>query len=125
MESYVNILGESHRQTFFVRLHPKFFSWDLGPYYFGMLPTYTSHEVYIDDKQIDWFEEVARIHPAADGWKVFEFSHAPPMVMEYGTLQRDLQHFKRLCFIREVDGLRVLQENHVINRCCFAESLRW
>ena len=68
-----------------------------------MLPTYTSHEVYIDDKQIDWFEEVARTHPAADGWKIFVFSHAPPMVMTYGTLVRDLQHFKRLCFIREVD----------------------
>ena len=35
--------------------------------------------------------------PASDGWRVFVFSHAPPM----GS------------------GLRVLQENHVVNGCCW------
>ena len=58
---------------------------------------YTSHEVYIDDAQIEWFEKTIRECPAADGWKVFVFSHAPPM----GS------------------GLRVLQENHVVNGCCW------
>lgn len=55
--------------------------------------TYTSHEVIIDKEQIDWFEDLCKTHPANDGWKLFVFSHAPP----------------------NGSGLRVLQENHVIN----------
>ena len=58
---------------------------------------YTSHEVTIDDEQLAWFEEVVSTHPAADGWKIFVFTHAPPI----GS------------------GLRVLQENHVVNGCCW------
>lgn len=58
---------------------------------------YTSHEVCIDDAQIKWFEEQCQTHKAEDGWKIFVFSHAPPM----GS------------------GLRVLQENHVVNGCCW------
>ena len=58
---------------------------------------YTSHEVYIDQAQVDWFEKTIKECPAEDGWKVFVFSHAPPM----GS------------------GLRVLQENHVVNGCCW------
>jgi hypothetical protein len=58
---------------------------------------YTSHEVYIDDAQVDWFEKVVNECPAEEGWKVFVFTHAPPM----GS------------------GLRVLQENHVVNGCCW------
>lgn len=58
---------------------------------------YTSHEVIIDCEQILWFEELLQQHPAEDGWKVFVFSHAPP----------------------NGSGLRVLQENHVINGCCW------
>ena len=58
---------------------------------------YTSHEVYIDENQIKWFEEIIKQCPAEDGWRVFVFSHAPPM----GS------------------GLRVLQENHVVNGCCW------
>jgi len=58
---------------------------------------YTSHEVTIDQAQIDWFENLVQTHPAEDGWKVFVFTHAPP----------------------NGSGLRVLQENHVVNGCCW------
>eukprot|EP00538_Stauroneis_constricta_P004688 CAMPEP_0119547308 /NCGR_PEP_ID=MMETSP1352-20130426/1446_1 /TAXON_ID=265584 /ORGANISM="Stauroneis constricta, Strain CCMP1120" /LENGTH=449 /DNA_ID=CAMNT_0007592185 /DNA_START=136 /DNA_END=1481 /DNA_ORIENTATION=+ len=58
---------------------------------------YTSHEVIVDDAQIPWFEDFLNSHPADDGNKVFVFTHAPP----------------------NGSGLRVLQENHVINGCCW------
>jgi hypothetical protein len=58
---------------------------------------YTSHEVTIDQAQIDWFENLVQTHPAEEGWKVFVFTHAPP----------------------NGSGLRVLQENHVVNGCCW------
>ena len=58
---------------------------------------YTSHEVTIDDEQMEWFEQMLIDHPADDGWKIFVFSHAPP----------------------NGSGLRVLQENHVVNGCCW------
>ena len=58
---------------------------------------YTSHEVTIDDEQIAWFEETLKAHPSSEGWKIFVFTHAPP----------------------NGSGLRVLQENHVVNGCCW------
>lgn len=58
---------------------------------------YTSHEVYIDEPQIEWFENTIKQCPAEEGWRVLVFSHSPPM----GS------------------GLRVLQENHVVNGCCW------
>ena len=58
---------------------------------------YTSHEVTIDDDQMNWFEETLKTHPSSEGWKVFVFTHAPP----------------------NGSGLRVLQENHVVNGCCW------
>jgi len=58
---------------------------------------YTSHEVIIDNEQIAWFENLLKEKPAEEGWKIFVFSHAPP----------------------NGSGLRVLQENHVINGCCW------
>ena len=58
---------------------------------------YTSHEVTIDDEQLKWFEDVVSSHPSEEGWKIFVFTHAPPI----GS------------------GLRVLQENHVVNGCCW------
>ena len=58
---------------------------------------YTSHEVIVDKEQMDWFQNFLETHPADDGWKVFCFSHAPP----------------------NGSGLRVLQENHVVNGCCW------
>lgn len=58
---------------------------------------YTSHEVTIDAEQLGWFEQTVKDHPASDGWKIFVFTHAPP----------------------NGSGLRVLQENHVVNGCCW------
>merc|ERR1719201_1159900 len=58
---------------------------------------YTSHEVVVDLPQVAWFEETIKAHPASEGWKVFVFSHAPII----GS------------------GLRVLQECHVVNGCCW------
>lgn len=58
---------------------------------------YTSHEVIVDQQQIDWFENLLKEKPADDGWKIFVFTHAPP----------------------NGSGLRVLQENHVVNGCCW------
>lgn len=58
---------------------------------------YTSHEVTIDDEQMKWFEQTLVDHPSSDGWKIFIFTHAPP----------------------NGSGLRVLQENHVVNGCCW------
>eukprot|EP00980_Cylindrotheca_fusiformis_P018614 scaffold6175_cov86-Cylindrotheca_fusiformis.AAC.1 len=58
---------------------------------------YTSHEVIIDEEQIEWFENLLKDKPADDGWKIFVFSHAPP----------------------NGSGLRIIQENHVVNGCCW------
>jgi len=58
---------------------------------------YTSHEVFVDEAQLAWFENVINEHKAEDGWKIFCFSHAPII----GS------------------GLRVLQECHVVNGCCW------
>lgn len=58
---------------------------------------YTSHEVIIDQKQISWFEDLLQNHKAQDGWKIFVFTHAPP----------------------NGSGLRIIQENHVVNGCCW------
>ena len=37
---------------------------------------YTSHEVIIDQEQIDWFEDLLISKPADEGWKIFVFTHA-------------------------------------------------
>ena len=59
--------------------------------------TYTSHEVFVDAEQVKWFEELVASKPAEEGWSIFCFSHAPII----GS------------------GVRVLQENHVVNGCCW------
>jgi len=58
---------------------------------------YSSHEVHIDDQQLQWFEQIIKDHPNEDGWKIIVFSHAPIM----GS------------------GLRVLQNVHVVNGCAW------
>ncbi|CAM9228471.1 unnamed protein product [Phaeothamnion confervicola] len=58
---------------------------------------YSSHEVYVDDAQLEWFEDVLARHPEADGWRVLVFTHAPPM----GS------------------GLRVVQGVHIRNGCAW------
>lgn len=95
MEAYLRILG---KQTPYFRrdIADKVVLLGLGSTAFRTAQ-YTSHEVFIDEDQIKWFEDTVRQCPAEEGWKVFVFSHAPPM----GS------------------GLRVLQENHVINGCCW------
>lgn len=35
---------------------------------------YTSHEVTIDDEQIEWFEQTLKDHPSTEGWKIFVFT---------------------------------------------------
>mmetsp|Transcript_40249 Transcript_40249/g.61018 ORF Transcript_40249/g.61018 Transcript_40249/m.61018 type:complete len:599 (+) Transcript_40249:410-2206(+) len=58
---------------------------------------YSSHEVYIDDKQLEWFQQMVESHPNEDGWKLLVFSHAPIM----GS------------------GLRVLQDVHIKSGCAW------
>eukprot|EP00588_Corethron_pennatum_P008503 CAMPEP_0194265992 /NCGR_PEP_ID=MMETSP0169-20130528/1041_1 /TAXON_ID=218684 /ORGANISM="Corethron pennatum, Strain L29A3" /LENGTH=584 /DNA_ID=CAMNT_0039006573 /DNA_START=64 /DNA_END=1818 /DNA_ORIENTATION=- len=58
---------------------------------------FTSHEVTVDDAQLYWFENLLKEHPSSEGWRVMVFTHAPP----------------------NGSGLRVLQENHVVNGCCW------
>lgn len=58
---------------------------------------YTSHEVVVDEAQIQWFEDLVKSKPAEDGWRIFVFTHAPP----------------------NGSGLRIIQENHVVNGCCW------
>eukprot|EP01041_Mallomonas_annulata_P007494 gene7494-15334_t len=95
LEAYLRILGKPTPQ--FKRLiADKVMLVGLGSTLFRNA-IFTSHEVVIDDEQVAWFEETIKQCPADEGWKVFVFSHAPPM----GS------------------GLRVLQENHVVNGCCW------
>ena len=58
---------------------------------------YSSHEVHVDDSQIEWFQQMVESHSAEDGWKILVFSHAPIM----GS------------------GLRVLQNVHVTSGCAW------
>jgi hypothetical protein len=58
---------------------------------------YSSHEVHVDNTQIQWFLDQVRNHPESDGWKILVVSHAPIM----GS------------------GLRVLQNVHVTNGCAW------
>jgi len=55
---------------------------------------FTSHEVFVDEDQCRWFEALLEKHPAHN---IFVFTHAPIL----GS------------------GLRVLQECHVVNGCCW------
>jgi len=58
---------------------------------------YSSHEIHVDDDQIEWFRQMVESHPDSDGWKIMVFSHAPII----GS------------------GLRVLQSVHVTNGCAW------
>jgi hypothetical protein len=63
---------------------------------------YSSHEVFIDNEQLAWFEDICRRHPAEEGWRILVFTHAPPM----GS------------------GLRVLQDVHLRNACAWINHTR-
>jgi len=95
LEAYLRIMGKTTPQ-FCHQIAEKTLLVGLGSTAFRT-STYTSHEVSIDDAQIAWFEETIAAHPASDGWQVFVFSHAPIIGSK----------------------LRVLQENHVVNGCCW------
>jgi len=95
LEAYLRILGKKTPQ-FKHEIAEKTLVIGLGSTAFRTAK-YTSHEVSVDDEQIDWFEKTIAEHPAEDGWKIFVFSHAPII----GS------------------GLRVLQECHVVNGCCW------
>lgn len=58
---------------------------------------FSSHEVIIDDEQMNWLAQTIEAHPASEGWTILIFSHAPIM----GS------------------GLRVLQNVHVTNGCAW------
>jgi len=55
----------------------------------------SSHEVYIDDVQLRWFEQQLQMHPAKDGWRVLVFTHAPPMGSQVRAIQS--VHIKNGC----------------------------
>jgi len=95
LEAYLKFLGKETPQ-FCHEIAEKTLVVGLGSTAFRTA-TYTSHEVSIDKKQLDWFEKTIEEHPASEGWTVFCFSHAPII----GS------------------ALRVLQENHVVNGCCW------
>ena len=95
LEAYLNVLGKKTPQ-FCHEVAEKTLVVGLGSTAFRSAK-YTSHEVVVDDEQIAWFEETIKSHPASEGWKIFVFSHAPII----GS------------------GLRVLQECHVVNGCCW------
>ena len=58
---------------------------------------YSSHEVHVDDKQLEWFQQMVESHPHQDGWKILVFSHAPII----GS------------------GLRVIQSVHITSGCAW------
>ena len=61
---------------------------------------YTSHEVTIDDEQLKWFEDIVQSHPSADGWKIFVFTHAPPIGSGLRVLQA--RHNPVLCHLHHL-----------------------
>lgn len=95
LEAYLQHLGKKTPQ-FAHQVAEKTLIVGLGSTVFRDAP-YTSHEVFIDDEQIKWFEKLVEDHSAEDDWKLFVFSHAPII----GS------------------SLRVLQECHVVNGCCW------
>ncbi|CAK0875478.1 unnamed protein product [Prorocentrum cordatum] len=95
LEAYLSILGKETPQ-FCHEVADKVLLVGLGSTAFRTAQ-YTSHEVSIDKKQLEWFEDIISKHPDSEGWQVFCFSHAPII----GS------------------GLRVLQECHVVNGCCW------
>lgn len=58
---------------------------------------HSSHECHIDDAQLEWFQNIVKMHPNEDNWRILVFSHAPIMGSQ----------------------LRVLQNVHVTNGCAW------
>ena len=95
LDAYLKYMGKETPQ-FCYEVAPKTLIVGLGSTQFRDAQ-YTSHEVAIDQEQLDWFVKTIEEHPFEDGWQIFCFSHAPII----GS------------------GLRVLQECHVVNGCCW------
>ena len=95
LAAYLKYMGKETPQ-FCYEIAPKTLIVGLGSTQFRDA-TYTSHEVAVDQEQLDWFVKTVEEHPYEDGWQIFCFSHAPVI----GS------------------GLRVLQECHVVNGCCW------
>lgn len=75
LEAYLSILGKETPQ-FAHEIAPKVLVVGLGSTQFRTAQ-YTSHEVAVDQAQIEWFEKTIAEHPEEDGWQIFVFSHAP------------------------------------------------
>lgn len=56
---------------------------------------WSSHEVYVDEDQIQHFEDILKSHKAEDGWNVLVFTHAPILGSNLRVL-RDV-HIKNGC----------------------------
>eukprot|EP00218_Dolichomastix_sp_CCMP3274_P014248 CAMPEP_0170136136 /NCGR_PEP_ID=MMETSP0033_2-20121228/3022_1 /TAXON_ID=195969 /ORGANISM="Dolichomastix tenuilepis, Strain CCMP3274" /LENGTH=556 /DNA_ID=CAMNT_0010371809 /DNA_START=20 /DNA_END=1690 /DNA_ORIENTATION=- len=95
LEAYLNLMGKETPQ-FCHEIAPKVLLVGIGSTSFRDAE-YTSHEVKVDAEQIKWFVDTIESHPAEEGWQIFCFSHAPII----GS------------------ALRVLQECHVVNGCCW------
>jgi len=95
LEAYLRILKKETPQ-FCHEIAEKTLVVGLGSTVFREAP-YTSHEVYVDEEQLKWFEKIIEDHPASEDWQIFVFTHAPII----GS------------------ALRVLQECHVVNGCCW------
>jgi hypothetical protein len=71
--------------------------------------------VYIDEAQLQWFALTLAQYPAEAGWKVFVFTHAPPM----GSGLRVLQNVS-VCDVPSVISLYYLVcQVHVKNGCAW------
>mmetsp|Transcript_102614 Transcript_102614/g.320826 ORF Transcript_102614/g.320826 Transcript_102614/m.320826 type:complete len:631 (+) Transcript_102614:1-1893(+) len=95
LKAYLSILGKETPQ-FCHEIAEKTLIVGVGSTVFRTAK-YTSHEVFVDMAQLEWFEKIVEEHPNSDGWQIFVFSHAPII----GS------------------ALRVLQECHVVNGCCW------
>lgn len=100
---------------------------------------YTSHEVIIDEEQIRWFEDLVKSKPADDGWYVIVFLflltgnlfgfvvmlHVPFLSWPYTFSDPPLFSYSvRRIFVfshapPNGSGIRIIQENHVVNGCCW------
>ena len=83
---------------------------------------YTSHEVTIDQGQIDWFENLLQTHPAEEGWKIFVFTHAPPNGSGLRVLQENHGEFY---VVREMARVSIwfdVEDDHSANKYLFATS---
>jgi hypothetical protein len=88
VEAYLHHMGKETPQ-FCYEIAPKTLIVGLGSTQFRDA-TYTSHEVAVDQEQLDWFVKTVEEHPYEDGWQIFCFSHAPIIGSGLRVLQAGL-----------------------------------